>query len=418
MANKKTITVLDGIRAIACLSVISYHVHYFMNKEYGLEPFRDLSASIFMSGWSGVTLFFVLSGFLLFMPYAKALLFEKEWPSMRTFYLRRALRILPGYYVALFLLILLQHPEYLQLDHLKQFTLFLTFLMDAPSTYQQINGPFWTLAVEWQYYMLLPFLALAFVWVVRHGKSPQSKLKLTLSCLGVMILWGLGTRYMGHYYELHPTETLLVSRPILNRVLLVIYGSSGKYLEDFAIGMLACTLYIYTANASLESALSRHINRLCFWLWGTGILLLFFMTVWSNFPQLRFLAPYIGVHNWLCELGYATGYGLCIISVLFGERGLKMLFDGKAIRWVGQISYSLYIWHIPILLFFMSNVINVVTHHFWAAYALYWLCVLLIIFPFCALFYRFVEQPWMRVAQRLREKRPVAEIKPDYIGVP
>jgi peptidoglycan/LPS O-acetylase OafA/YrhL len=412
MVDKKAIDVLDGVRAMACLIVIAYHVHYFVNIKYGLiYEFGAAGRAVLQSGWSGVTLFFVLSGFLLFMPYTKAMLFEKEWPSMRTFYLRRALRILPGYYVALFLLILLQYPEYLHLDHLRQLTLFLTFLMDAPSTYQHINGPFWTLAVEWQYYMLLPLLALAFGWVVRHGKSPQSRLKLILCCLGVMILWGLGTRYIGHYYvELHPSETLLVSRPVLNRILLVIYGSSGKYLEDFAIGMLICTIYIFMDNASHESALARRINKASFWLWGIGILLLFFLSIWSLWPQFYFLEPYIGSHSWLCELGYATGYGLCIISVLFGEHGLKMVFNGKTIRWIGQKSYSLYIWHVPILLFFRDKVINIVAHHFLQAYILYWLCVLLVLFPLCYLFFRVVEEPWMKIAQRHREKVQQAKI--------
>jgi peptidoglycan/LPS O-acetylase OafA/YrhL len=411
MVTKKTITVLDGVRAIACLSVISYHINYFMNQKYGLSrAFGKIGGVLGLAGWSGVTLFFVLSGFLLFMPYAKAMFFEKQWPSIRTFYFRRALRILPGYYVALFLLILLEYPEYLHLDHLKQLLLFLTFLMDAPLTYQHINGPFWTLAVEWQYYMLLPLLALAFAWVVRHGSSPQSRLKLIICCLAVMVLWGLGTRYIGRYYEMHPTETFLVPRSIFDKILLIIYGSSGKYFEDFAIGMLACTLYVYTRSASLEVALSRHINSVSFWLWGTGILLLFFMSIFSIFPALSFLRPYIGVHNWLCEMGYALGYGLCVTSVLFGERGLRMLFDGRIIRGLGQISYSLYIWHIPILLLFKDKIINASHLRFSSAYILYCLCVLLVIIPVCYVFYRVVELPWMRIAQRNRDKEQLVKV--------
>src|SRR5207249_9347409 len=54
---------------------------------------------------------------LLFMPFAKALLYKTNWPLVRVFYMRRVLRILPAYYVSLFLLILFQHPEYLHRDH-------------------------------------------------------------------------------------------------------------------------------------------------------------------------------------------------------------------------------------------------------------------------------------------------------------
>ena len=53
-------------------------------------------ASVAYYGESGVIFFFLLSSFLLFLPYAKALLFEDPWPSLRRFYLRRIFRILPG----------------------------------------------------------------------------------------------------------------------------------------------------------------------------------------------------------------------------------------------------------------------------------------------------------------------------------
>src|SRR5260370_42593751 len=79
------------------------------------SPSHPLFGSVVYAGAMGVTLFFVLSGFLLFMPYAKALLCVKaNWPSARSFYLRRAFRIIPAYYGCLFLLVFLSHTEYLQ----------------------------------------------------------------------------------------------------------------------------------------------------------------------------------------------------------------------------------------------------------------------------------------------------------------
>ncbi len=320
--QKTTIPALDGVRGVACLGVVEYHVNYLISYSFHLPALLGaLGSSILMAGWSGVTLFFVLSGFLLFLPYARHLLFEQSWPSTRTFYLRRALRILPGYYLALFLLILLAHPQYFQWDHLGNLSLFLTFLMDAPSTYQKINGPFWTLAVEWQYYMLLPLLAWGFSLFVRRGTSPRQRFWRIVICLAGMILWGIGTRYVGGYYTTHPTETFLVPRPLMNAVLLVTYGSSGKYLEDFAIGMLCCTLYAFARNAAHDDKTSAYIRRYCSWLWGAGILLLFFMAGWGAYlTQLKFLAPFIGAQSFLTELGFASGYGLCVTAILLARR--------------------------------------------------------------------------------------------------
>ena len=405
--QKTTIAALDGVRAIACLSVIEYHVHYLLSHTFDLPAVMgNLGDSILMAGWSGVTLFFVLSGFLLFLPYAKHLLFEEQWPSTRIFYMRRALRILPAYYLALILLIVLAHPEYFQWDHLENLSLFLTFLMDAPSTYQAINGPFWSLAVEWQYYMLLPLIAWAMSLFVKYGTSLEQRFWRSLICLAGMILWGIGTRYMGYYYIfLHPDATFLVPRSTLNAILLITYGTSGKYLEDFAIGMACCTIFVFTRNAARDNKLSTYLYRYSTWLWGTGILLLLFMSGWNAYTsQLIFLVPFIGAHRFLAELGFASGFGLCIIAILFGSPGLKLLFEWQILRRIGAISFSLYLWHLPILLFLTDIVINKLTFQFLATYLLYWACVLLVIVPFASLLYRFVEMPWMKLAYKYRQR--------------
>ncbi|HXX79859.1 MAG TPA: acyltransferase family protein, partial [Ktedonobacteraceae bacterium] len=125
--------------------VLVFHVNRVTGDNLWNQAEYPLASSISTAGGIGVTLFFVLSGFLLFMPFAKALLFKTNWPLVGVFYMRRVLRILPAYYVSLFLLILLQHPEYLHRDHLKYLVLFLTFFMDSSrATFRQLNGPYWT----------------------------------------------------------------------------------------------------------------------------------------------------------------------------------------------------------------------------------------------------------------------------------
>src|SRR5689334_7769095 len=98
-SSRHTIPSLDGLRALAILLVIWCHVDVqgFVSHMLGPGILRSVAAF----GFSGVFLFFILSGFLLFLPYARSLLGHAPWPSVKQFYQRRALRILPVYFVAL-----------------------------------------------------------------------------------------------------------------------------------------------------------------------------------------------------------------------------------------------------------------------------------------------------------------------------
>src|SRR5579859_2862036 len=190
--QKNTISLLDGVRACACLIVIWFHIYQIPRdlQVWHAQPFTGSLLNAFLySGKFGVTLFFVLSGFLLFRPFAKALLLAQTWPSTRRFYLRRAFRILPAYYLSLILIVLLFRHQYVQPQHWQELGLFFIFFMDSSqTTFKQLNAPFWTLAVEWEYYMLLPLLVLAMrplVWRVKHNH----RLATTCVCILALIAW-------------------------------------------------------------------------------------------------------------------------------------------------------------------------------------------------------------------------------------
>lgn len=413
--RKNTIRVLDGVRALACLIVIWFHIYRIPRdlQVWPTQPFANLVLNtLLFFGKYGVTLFFVLSGFLLFLPFAKALLFEQTWPSIRQFYLKRIFRIVPAYYLSLVLIVLLFQQQYLQPQHWKELGLFFIFFMDSSrATFKQLNAPFWTLAIEWQYYMLLPLLVLGMrllVWRVRQNY----RLLATMVCLLAVISWGLFTRYFGQYFFWqHPSETFLVPRPVLDIVLVFTYGVNGKYLEDFGVGMLLALCFVYARHPSISLKIRITLQKFSPWLWGAGLLCMFIMILWTyndSYPNTwpLFNHPFLFQSYYLVsEFCISLSFGLCILALLFGSVWLKRPFEWVPLCWIGKISYSLYMWHLPFLFLFIWWVQPLLKG--WSpeqAYGIYWAWVVVLIIPFCCLLFKWVEKPGMKFGERFERR--------------
>ena len=173
------IPAIEGLRGIAVLWVVIFHYATVRDSRFGdlfvawIDSSRPL-ATIVRNGYLGVDLFFLITGFLLTLPWFKHSLEGRKPPSAREFYVRRARRILPAYYVQLamlfFVFLPLLNPTLWRaargfvLANLGLHTLSLHYTTPYSSASLNINGPLWTLALEMQYYLLLPIIA---VWFLR-----------------------------------------------------------------------------------------------------------------------------------------------------------------------------------------------------------------------------------------------------------
>ena len=437
---KNQIPALDGLRAIACLTVLAFHLN-LLARTHGIWP-RFYSANKFIAipayfgeslayfGESGVILFFLLSSFLLFLPYAKSLLFDSPWPSLHRFYLRRIFRILPGYYAAVLLIAWLFQPAILNYSHRHDLWLFLTFQMD-PVLSEQLNGPFWTLAIEFQFYLLLPILAWLFSLIVRQGTLRWRMLKLT-SCLLIMVAWGLFTRALG----LSTANPTIDNSSLLYRVFTTlkpsIYGvgstiSSGKFLEVFAVGMLICMVYTYTQYAPLAEPCSTMIHRLSPLIFAMGLALLALLAIWHsivyNYAAYNLIFTILNSYSstimsyWLEweAMGHAISYGLCLLALLYGSSRLKRAFEWSILRQIGFISFSIYLWHLPILVLLVTLIYRQQGRGPLVQYGEFWYWTLVVILPLCVLLYRGIEVPGIYIGELLIRKLN-GEKKPRAVG--
>jgi peptidoglycan/LPS O-acetylase OafA/YrhL len=182
-AGKIFIPQIDGLRFVAILAVLAYHIRSICNFHFGIMgPVQGtlqqgwLSLG-FESGHMGVQLFFTISGFILSLPFATRYLNKKSPPSLRDYYVRRITRIEPPYIIHLMIVFLLcilvlrrlpSHPNLYQNPawfgfvsaHILSSLVYANGIIFGVHPYPNIV--LWSLEVEVQFYIVAPFLAKIF----------------------------------------------------------------------------------------------------------------------------------------------------------------------------------------------------------------------------------------------------------------
>jgi peptidoglycan/LPS O-acetylase OafA/YrhL len=404
--GSQDIRALDGLRAIAALSIVTFH--WFLTGRYEYTSWGKASLNEFYFLATGVQLFFVLSGFLLFLPYARALLHAQPLPSAKRFYQRRALRILPAYLVCLTLLLLLvpRTPGITGWLLVGDIVTHVLFLHDTvPLFVQDIEGPFWTLAVEVQFYLVLPLLALLLARVVGATRS-LGRLAAGLGGLigGVLTLRTIDAVVMAHLPAL--------SSPLgaLGQIFVLLsMGTLGKYLEVFAIGMLCAGVYVATVEDH-RFPVSR--QRLVAWLLlGEALLLFLALIPLQQYASTRY-APdtNMGVLGIVVPGLIGLAYGTLLLAIVWGNGLIRAPFECYPLRFIGLISFSLYLWHLPLI----HPLIPALASH---SLLKVWLPLAFVV---AYLSYQLVERPFLQ--RQRRGERPLPHQAADAVqrvpGVP
>jgi peptidoglycan/LPS O-acetylase OafA/YrhL len=184
---------LDGLRVIAALAVLITHV----GGETGFA-FTGTPASWVVARCDvGVPIFFALSGLLLYRPWAQAAIAGRRGPQTSSYLRRRALRILPAYWIVVAIALLTLNP-----GHLRSLVTWVQYLLLAqnydPHPWWDGTGAtglaqMWSLAVEASFYLVLPPLAVTLTWLARRGATgPGRTARRLLAGLAVLGLSSYG----------------------------------------------------------------------------------------------------------------------------------------------------------------------------------------------------------------------------------
>jgi len=318
---------LTGFRGLAALWVFLYHAWgqsgmAFVGFTFGgwqidLTPF-------FRMGGAGVSIFFVLSGFLLALPFAEWQAGRRAKPATWHYLQHRILRVFPAYYVQLS--ILLAYAYHLHgtsgLPDLPDLLRHLVMLfVPQPVGVEARNGVWWTLPIEFSFYLILPMLAPLLRW--------NRLWLLALFSFASMVLWR------------HGVVALLAGNPVPERVI-ASYQLPGA-MDMFGIGMMAAVIFVNRNSPSGWSDIFASRDRIVV----LGIGLLTAAIYWLNQQASLYWADNPIFYLWTPALSLAVA-GILLAGASGGRLALALL-GNRLMHFIGIVSYSMYLWHFPIL---------------------------------------------------------------------
>jgi peptidoglycan/LPS O-acetylase OafA/YrhL len=311
---------LDGMRAVAALLILLYHA-WLLSGEPVLDggPIRNAISS----GHLAVSLFFVISGFVLFLPVARR---HGRFGSLRRYAVRRVARIVPAYYAALALCLLafpLLTTDVLLEQRLSAGSLLahLTFVQNEARLLPGYDGALgfgvdpvvWTLSIEVAFYVLLPFVA---SWFWRHPWS------LLAAALGI----GVAAR-------------LLIDPLVDGRTASLLLSAFPLHLADFAAGMAAA---IVAVRLPIDPRRAAGLG-----LAGAAVAIVILVLLGGpDASAARDVARRDPVAMAILPLAFAAA----LLGLLAGPRLLRSPLELGAVRWLGTVSYGTFLVHFPVLL--------------------------------------------------------------------
>jgi peptidoglycan/LPS O-acetylase OafA/YrhL len=355
---------VDGLRFIAISAVVIHHLLAMFLSGSGRTPEVHTYAEWFAAadqswlvrlaycGHFGVNLFFVISGFILALPFAKRAFNRQAAPNLKSYYLRRVTRIEPPYLLSLIVIFLIHWrqwgvgPEVIP-------NLIASFFYSHGLVYgheSAINSVAWSLEIEIQFYLLTPLLVLLFR--LRNAAARRALIVAMIIGFGLLSQW-----------VIYPSGSARLPLTLLN------------FAHYFLTGFLLVDLYLTGWLRGPDRRLSWDIVTLAA---ATAII-----ATLTRFGWFYFLLP-------LMVGSLYAGFFMGRLSNAFARA-----------RWIviiGGMCYTIYLYHILIISNLMTKTLPLasITRPFNLDFALQCLLVIPATLAACALLFFFTEKPFMR----------------------
>jgi len=380
--SRQYVASLTGLRGIAALFVFVFHYDFF-------NPGIRLDLSIPVIGYAlqfplgfgfaGVDLFFVLSGFLLALPFARSSLTRSPQPPLTQYYKRRLLRVFPAYYAQLGI-ILIFGAWFITWQPLSGTSLLAHLFMFFNIGWDPVRpmvGIWWTLPVELSFYLLLPLIA----FFMRPGRW-------LVFLLGGVLFSVLYRSWSAYHFAAAPEGSIFLAASHLP-------GS----LPEFLFGTSAALLVQWCDVNAIKRPGARMLDLL--FLSAAVLLIVWFWKV---------MLPYGGVYwsgHWsmiIAPAALGLPLSLIVISLYWGSRIGRLLFANPVVYFLGLISYSLYLWHFVVLQ--QADIVFGEAYTGMTGLAKFLFSLLLVVLVSTLSYYVF-ERPFFRLGAR--RKPPVQE---------
>lgn len=367
-AQNKKLFGLDHLRAIAIMMVLFYHYRMFQHPHW-------LDESIGF-GWTGVDLFFVLSGYLISSPLFVNIAAQKQI-SLPDFFIKRFFRIIPAYLALLIIYFLI--PAFREKEALPPLWKFLTFTQNFHFDIKNF-GTFshvWSLCVEEHFYLFFPLVLVALI----HFKAVKKGAPVLLA----VFIFGFLARLYSWYILISPEAGQSTFGITWYKYM---YYPTYNRLDGLLAGIAIAALFAF--RPAVKERITKHGNIILL----MGILVLtsavYFCADQKSFHASIFGYPLI-----------SAGYGLLVIAAI-SPSCILYRFNSRTTAFIAKVSFVLYLSHKGVIhlvqpLLIKTGLAPKGTVMFAACLAAAMLGALLL--------NKIIEAPSLRLRQRILERR-------------